>query len=105
MSHKPAGGPHSKNVRHVDAPKVEPRTRVTSPAAARQIGGALAYPREEIEKAGRGSSPVGPTDNVKAVGVGGGRTIHPSGGQHCLAKTPHSMDVDPSRLPLNKDKP
>ncbi len=34
--------------------------------------------------AGRGYMPVGPTDNVKAVGVGGGRTVYRTGvqGQH-----------------------
>jgi hypothetical protein len=39
---------------------------------------------------GRGYGPVGPTDNVAAVGVGGGRTIYKAGGQHGL-KPAHEM--------------
>jgi hypothetical protein len=53
--------------------------------AAAQLGQQTAYPKDELLR-GRGYSgrPKGPSDNVAAVGVGGGRTIHQSGSQHGL---------------------
>jgi hypothetical protein len=84
MSHKPAAGLHSRDVRHVDAPKAEPKPRAISKDAVSQIGLKTAYLKDELVR-GRGyATPKGPTDNVKAVGVGGGRTIHQSGSQHGL---------------------
>jgi hypothetical protein len=91
MSHKPAGGLHSKNVVHHRAPKAEPKPYAKRPAGVAQIGNLVGdhvtnrdstgYKGERMDR-GRGySPPVGPTDNVAACGVGGGRTIHSCGSQ------------------------
>ena len=100
MSHKPAGGLHSRNVRHVDAPKAEPKPHGASPAGASQLGQQTAYLKDELIR-GRGyATPKGPTDNVAAVGVGGGRTVYESGSQHGL-KPVHPLP--PGRDPLNQE--
>ena len=89
------GGFGSRPVKHVRAPKVEPRAHAKSVKAVSQIGTSvgnhvtgkrkvLRSTMRDID-AGRGySPPVGPTDNVSAVGVAGGRTVYRSGfqGQH-----------------------
>lgn len=88
------GGIGSNKVVHRSAPKVEPRVQGVRPAHVAQIGtqlgthvtqrgtpvGGAFEPRNTKAY----SPPVGPTDNVAAVGVGGGRDIHRSGaqGQH-----------------------
>jgi hypothetical protein len=85
------GGYGSRTVRHVTAPKREPRSnRVREPAVA-QIGGN--YGDHTTNKGetgwrpgplygGKGyATPVGPTDNVAACGVGGGRKVYASGSQ------------------------
>jgi hypothetical protein len=90
--HRPGGGLHSRNVRHVSAPKREPRARAISPAAVNQLGahvgdhithvkGSTGYRGEPLVRGSGYSPPQGPTDNVKAVGVGGGRTIYEHGTQ------------------------
>jgi hypothetical protein len=89
------GGLGSRPVTHARAPKAEPRPNKMSVKATSQIGQSLGnhitqgrYTLSGVAKdlyAGRGySPPVGPTDNVKAVGVGGGRSVHGCGtqGQH-----------------------
>jgi hypothetical protein len=84
MSHKPGGGIESNKVVHRQAPKAEPKSHAMSKDAATQIGISTPYPKAELVR-GRGyANPVGPTDNVKAVGVGGGRTVYESGSQHGL---------------------
>jgi hypothetical protein len=96
MSHKPGGGLHSKTVRHVDAPKAEPKPHRASPSGASQLGQSVAYQKDQLISRGGGySPPQGPTDNVKAVGVGGGRTIHQSGSQHGLVtrQMPEGKDI------------
>jgi hypothetical protein len=92
MGHKPGGGLHSRNVRHVSAPKVEPKPYAKRPAGVSQLGyavgdhttnrpGSSGYKGESMDR-GRGyATPVGISDPVKAVGVGGGRDVHPCGGQ------------------------
>lgn len=93
--HKAAGGLKSRNVTHRSAGKAEPKPNAMNVKAASQIGGSQGDHLTEKSKilknvieplhAGRGyAPPVGPTDNVKAVGVGGGRTVYRSGfqGQH-----------------------
>jgi hypothetical protein len=61
-----------------------------SPAAVNQLGakvadhgtdrgGSTGYSGEELVRGKGYATPVGPTDNVKAVGVGGGRTVYPCG--------------------------
>jgi hypothetical protein len=82
MSHRPAGGLHSKNVRHVDAPKQEPKPHRASPAGAAQIGVKTAFVKDPVIQGKGYATPVGPTPSV--AGPGGGREIYPSGGQHGL---------------------
>jgi hypothetical protein len=94
-NHRPAGGLHSRNVRHVSAPKAEPKPHGASPAGASQLGQQTAYIKDELVRGKGYANPVGPTDNVKAVGVGGGRTIHQSGSQHGLTtrQIPEGKDI------------
>jgi hypothetical protein len=95
MSHKPGGGIESNKVVHRQAPKAEPKPHRASPAGASQLGQSTAYIKDELVR-GRGyATPKGPTDNVKAVGVGGGRTIHQSGSQHGLTtrQLPEGRDI------------
>ena len=89
------GGLGSRPVKHVKAPKAEPYPNKMSVKGVSQIGQAMGNHITEDSKIlknvirpvydGRGyAPPVGPTDNVKAAGVGGGRTIYRTGvqGQH-----------------------
>jgi hypothetical protein len=90
--HRPAGGIGSNKVTHRTAPKVEPKAYAKRPAGAAGIGsfygdhttnrpGSSGFKGEKLD-GGRGySPPVGPTDNVAAVGVGGGRTVSGCGSQ------------------------
>jgi hypothetical protein len=80
MAHRPAGGIEGKNVRNVRAPKVEPTARGANPASVSQFGEALAHKADPLFTRGY-NPPHGPTDNVAAVGVGGGRTVMRSGSQ------------------------
>jgi hypothetical protein len=85
-------GISSKNVRHTTAPKMEPKAYAKRPAGAAALGsfygdhstnrpGSTGFKGEKLD-GGRGySPPVGPTNNVKAVGVGGGRTVLGCGSQ------------------------
>jgi hypothetical protein len=79
--------------KHVEsrAPKIEPRAHARNPAAVAQYGqlqgahvtrgGESSY-RGDPDWVRRGyATPVGPTDNVAAVGCGGGRTVYASGSQ------------------------
>jgi hypothetical protein len=87
------GGYGSRPVRHVTAPKAEPRPHARNPARVAQYGNAVGSHATEFggrDTTYRGepdftragySPPQGPTDNVKAVGVGGGRTIYEHGTQ------------------------
>jgi hypothetical protein len=86
------GGYGSRPVRHVTAPKVEPRARGVNPSAVAQLGehvgdkvthvkGSTGYRGEPLVRGSGYSPPVGPTDNVAACGVGGGRTVMKSGSQ------------------------
>jgi len=90
--HRPGGGLHSRVVTHSRAPKVEPRPRAQNPSAVAQLGahvgdhttnrpGSSGYRGEPLVRGSGYSPPIGPTDNVKAVGVGGGRTIYEHGTQ------------------------
>jgi len=102
--HRPAGGLHSRNVRHTSAPKVEPKAYGRNPAAVAQygalvgnhrttFGGSETRYRGEPDTMKRGyQTPYGITDPVKAVGVGGGRDVHLCGGQgtHGATSVGHS---------------
>ena len=85
------GGYGSRVVKHVTAPKVEPRPRTVHPGGVGQLGemqgshvtrGEDSSYRGDPFYRGKGyATPVGPTDNVAAVGCGGGRTVYASGSQ------------------------
>jgi hypothetical protein len=85
------GGYGSRNVRDVRAPKTEPRPRAVHPGGVGQLGqkqgshvtrGEESNYRGDPFYRGRGyATPVGPTDNVAACGVGGGRKVYASGSQ------------------------
>ena len=90
------GGLGSRPVTHAKAPKAEPRPNKMNVKGVSQIGQSIGDHITEKGKVlknvikplhdGRGySPPVGPTDNVKAVGVAGGRNVYKSGAQHGLA--------------------
>src|SRR5215469_5005275 len=110
MGHKPGGGLHSRNVRHSSAPKVEPKPYAKNPGGVSQYGGAQGnhvttsgggksdYKGDPVNL-GRGyAAPYGITDPVKAVGVGGGRTIYGCGTQG----TQGSVNPGKSGLPSTK---
>ena len=86
------GGYGSRVVTHSKAPKVEPRPRAQNPSAVAQLGsmlgdkvthvaGSTGYRGEPLVRGKGYSPPQGPTDNVAACGVGGGRTVMKTGSQ------------------------
>jgi hypothetical protein len=86
------GGIGMNKHRDVRAPKAEPRPRSINPSAVAQLGAhvgdkvthvgkSTGYRGEPLVRGSGYSPPQGPTDNVKAVGVGGGRTVMKSGSQ------------------------
>jgi hypothetical protein len=85
------GGIGSRPFKHVSAPKVEPRARAMSPGGVGQLGsaqgnhvtnrGTTDYRGEPLMRGSGYNPPVGPTNNVAACVVGGGRTIHKTGTQ------------------------
>jgi hypothetical protein len=92
------GGIGMNKHRDVRAPKSEPRSRGINPSSVAQLGSMVGdhvthigkstgYRGEPLVRGSGYSPPVGPTDNVKAVGVGGGRTVMKSGSQ-CQTGTP-----------------
>jgi hypothetical protein len=77
-----SGGGHGMNkVSHRSAPKAEPKPHSIDPAAVHQIGTSQFLGRDALRDGKGYSPPQGPTDNVAAVGVGGGRTVMRSGSQ------------------------
>lgn len=90
-SSRAGGGINSNKVVHRNAPKAEPRARAVNPGGVGQLGsaqgshvtnkGGTGYRGEKLIAGAGYSPPVGPTNNVSAVGVGGGRTVMRSGGQ------------------------
>jgi hypothetical protein len=108
-------GIRSKNVRHTTAPKVEPRPHARNPAAVAQygahvgshvttLGGQSSKYRGEPDFTRSGySPPQGPTDNVKAVGVGGGRTIYEHGTQCQTGTNPGNPRPNPRRDALSNE--
>jgi hypothetical protein len=86
------GGIGNNKVVHSRAPKAEPRPRAMSPGGVAQLGALVGdhvthkgkstgYRGEDLIRGKGYSGPIGPTDNVKAVGVGGGRTTYSCGTQ------------------------
>jgi len=106
--HRPAGGIGSNKVTHRNAPKAEPRPRSINPSAVNQLGNMLGdhitnkastgYRGEELVRGKGYSGPIGPTDNVKAVGVGGGRTTY-----HCGTQDQHGAPAPGNPPASGKD--
>jgi|SRR6516165_9982361 len=104
-------GISSKNVSHRSAPKVEPKSRAHNPATVAQLGAHVgSHITNKSDTGYRGepdftrkgySPPVGPTDNVKAVGVGGGRTIYEHGTQCQTGTNPGQPRPNPRRDALS----
>jgi hypothetical protein len=101
------GGARSKLVSS-KAPKAEPRSRAVNPAYTSQLGAHLGNhatmkgstgknPATQMD-GGRALGCVGPTDNVKAVGVGGGRTV-----SHCGSQGHHGPSAPGNAPPKNVD--
>jgi hypothetical protein len=89
--HVPAGGLHSRQVRHTTAPKVEPRARAINPSAVNQLGNFIGdhathsakstgYRGEPLVRGSGYNAPVGPT-NMMPSGPGSGRKVYGSGSQ------------------------
>jgi hypothetical protein len=102
------GGYGSRPVSHRSAPKAEPRARGQNPSAVAQLGehvgdhitnkASTGYRGEQLVR-GRGYEPPGMiSDPVKAVGVGGGRTIYKTGTQ-C-----QTGPVNPGNPPPNRQR-
>src|SRR5262249_6726394 len=89
--HRPAGGISSNKVVHRPHGKTEPVANKYRPQGVSQWGqaqgshvtrGGESNYRGEPKRGGRGYEPPGMiSDPVRAVGVGGGRTIYASGSQ------------------------
>lgn len=102
------GGIGSNKVTHRSAPKAEPRPRAINPSSVAQLGALVGdhvtnkastgYRGEELVRGKGYSGPVGPTDNVKAVGVGGGRTTY-----HCGTQDQHGAPASGNPPAKNTD--
>lgn len=102
------GGIGMNKHRDIRAPKVEPKPHGVRPAHVAQIGTALGDHMTERGKTVGGAfeprntagytPPVGPTDNVAACGVGGGRKVYPSGTQ--ATQGPVSGSAKPDLGPI-----
>src|SRR6266852_5869437 len=90
------GGITSNKLVQSKAPKAEPKPRAINPGyMATSLGGKVGT-QKAITPMDAGSgykTPKGPTDNVAAVGVGGGRTVH-----HCGSQGTHGP-VNPGHSP------
>ena len=108
------GGLGMNKVVHRQAPKSEPRANAINPSWVAQRGalvgnhatntrGSTGYTGAE-RSAGKGFNvPYGITDPVKAVGVGGGRTVHSSGSQGQYGTNPGSPRPNPRREALEQE--
>ena len=112
--HVPGGGLRSRVVKHSTAPKVEPRSRAINPGGVNMLGnhvgdhithvkGSTGYRGEPLVRGSGYSPPQGPTDNVKAVGVGGGRTIYEYGTQCQTGTNPGNPHPNSRRDPLEQE--
>jgi hypothetical protein len=102
------GGYGSRVVKHVSAPKTEPKPRARNPAHVAQwgalVGNHATHQGKSTPYKGdpdftrKGyATPVGVTDPVKAVGVGGGRTIYTTGSQCQTGTNPGNPRPNPQR--------
>jgi hypothetical protein len=107
------GGYGSRPVSHRSAGKTEPRTHAKHVGGVSQFGEAIgthrtsgtesSYRGDPI-RAGRGYEPPGMiSDPVKAVGVGGGRTIYKTGSQCQTGTNPGNPRPNPRREALEQE--
>jgi hypothetical protein len=94
--HRPAGGLHSKQTVHKQAPKLEPKPHSIDPKAVSHLGESQFLGRLPLRDGKGYSPPQGPTDNVAAVGVGGGRKVYASGSQGQHGQSDRGMPGMPS---------
>jgi len=108
------GGIGMNKVVHRPHGKTEPRANAYRPQGVSQLGGMQGTHRTngtessyrgEPKRGGRGYEPPGMiTDPVKAVGVGGGRTIHACGSQGLQGSVnPGSPRPNPRRDALSNE--
>jgi hypothetical protein len=97
--HRPAGGLHSKQTVHRPLSKPEPKPHSINPEATAQIGISTFLGREALRDGKGYATPIGPSDNVAAVGVGGGRTVMKSGSQGTHGSVDRGV---PSGMPSTK---
>jgi hypothetical protein len=108
------GGYRMNKHRDVRAPKAEPRARAINPGGVNMLGnhvgdhithvkGSTGYRGEPLVRGSGYSPPQGPTDNVKAVGVGGGRTIYEYGTQCQTGTNPGNPHPNSRRDPLEQE--
>ena len=108
------GGLGMNKVTHRNAPKVEPKAHAKNPGGVAQYGSAVGNKvtsvtghtpyRGDPVNIGRGYQPPGMiSDPVKAVGVGGGRTIHHCGSQSTHGPTNPGMARPQPRGILNNE--
>jgi hypothetical protein len=80
MAKLTGGGILGNKVRHVSAPKIEPKSKAVSPEAAAGIGLSHAYKVPNLERGKGYSTPVGPSSSM-GVGPGANRTVMKCGSQ------------------------
>jgi hypothetical protein len=96
--HRPAGGLHSKQTVHKQAPKLEPKPHSIDPKATSQIGLQIFLGRDALRDGKGYATPVGPTSNLVS-GPGGGRTVMKSGSQGTHGSVDRGV---PSGMPSTK---
>jgi|KBSMisStandDraft_5_1062788.scaffolds.fasta_scaffold805003_2 hypothetical protein len=85
MANKAGGGPRSKNVRNVKAPKIEPRVNGVD---VNSLGKQKTFKSYDFARPTKGyTASVGPTNN-QIQGPGAGRDVHRSGSQQGLKPAP-----------------
>jgi hypothetical protein len=90
------GGLGSRPVAHTRAPKAEPKPHSINPRAVAEIGISQYFGSSELRDGKGYAAPRGPTDNVAACGVGGGRDVHRSGSQGTHGTVDRGMPGMPS---------
>jgi hypothetical protein len=110
--HRPAGGLHSRNVKHTTAPKVEPRARAMNPGGVNQLGNHIGdhathsgkstgYRGDPFVRRPGYNAPVGPT-NMMPSGPGAGRQIF-GGGSQAVHGGPAAKLAGEGRLEPGRD--
>jgi hypothetical protein len=85
--HRPGGGIASRVVKHVTAPKREPRARAINPGGVNQLGnhvgdhvtnkaGGTGYRGEPLIRGSGYNAPVGPTNMMPSSAGAGRQTMH-----------------------------